>query len=225
MAGYLLTTRPPPQTRPESPSKPSRWRTSAPANTVHRCVAQIRRGTWSVIWRCKPCSTRSNPGATPWLNNETVARPVKRSSERVPITVPARITWKDASGAVRFASVMTRDISEAGVFVECEAGAAIPLYRLVHLQVERSVGVNRPAADAASRRPRAVGGVARGAVPPFDRHAVGLRAAVPGRSAGRCGAGRLDDARSAGGLIDGRCVLLLLLAVAFLLPVSRQPLP
>jgi hypothetical protein len=63
---------------------------------------------------------------------------VKRSSERVTITVPARITWKDASGAVRFASVTTRDISEAGVFVECEAGAAIPLYRLVHLQVERA---------------------------------------------------------------------------------------
>ncbi|MBY0495198.1 MAG: hypothetical protein K2Y23_13385 [Cyanobacteria bacterium] len=54
--------------------------------------------------------------------------------------MPARITWKDASGAVRFASVMTKDISEAGVFVECEAGAAIPLYRLVHLQVERSFG-------------------------------------------------------------------------------------
>jgi hypothetical protein len=33
---------------------------------------------------------------------------------------------------------MTRDVSEAGVFVECEAGAAIPLYRLVHLQVERN---------------------------------------------------------------------------------------
>jgi hypothetical protein len=28
------------------------------------------------------------------------------------------------------------------VFVECEAGAAIPLYRLVHLQVERGVGLN-----------------------------------------------------------------------------------
>ncbi len=52
--------------------------------------------------------------------------------------MPARLTWKDASGAVRFISVMTRDISEAGVFVECEAGAAIPLYRLVHMQVERS---------------------------------------------------------------------------------------
>jgi len=52
--------------------------------------------------------------------------------------VPARLTWKDASGAVRFISVTTRDVSEAGMFVECEAGAAIPLYRLVHLQVERS---------------------------------------------------------------------------------------
>lgn len=68
---------------------------------------------------------------------------VKRSSERLAITVPARITWKDASGAVRFASVVTRDISEAGVFVECEAGAAIPLYRLVHLQLERSAGLNQ----------------------------------------------------------------------------------
>jgi hypothetical protein len=65
---------------------------------------------------------------------------VNRSSPRLAITVPARITWKDASGAVRFASVTTRDVSEAGVFVECEAGAAIPLYRLVHLQLERSVG-------------------------------------------------------------------------------------
>ena len=62
----------------------------------------------------------------------------QRSSERLAISIPARITWKDASGAVRFASVMTRDVSDAGVFVECVAGAAIPLYRLVHLQVERS---------------------------------------------------------------------------------------
>src|SRR5687767_9024432 len=67
---------------------------------------------------------------------------MKRSSERVALTLPARITWKDASGAVRFASVMTRDVSEAGVFVECDAGAAIPLFRLVHLQIERSAGAN-----------------------------------------------------------------------------------
>jgi hypothetical protein len=66
----------------------------------------------------------------------------QRSSQRLTLSVPARITWKDASGAVRFASVMTRDISEAGVFVECDATAAIPLFRLVHLQVERSAAVN-----------------------------------------------------------------------------------
>ena len=63
---------------------------------------------------------------------------VQRSSERRALTLPARLTWKDASGAVRFISVTTRDVSEAGVFVDCEAGAAIPLHRLVHLQVERS---------------------------------------------------------------------------------------
>ena len=66
------------------------------------------------------------------------ARQSQRLTQRRSISVPARLTWKDASGAVRFASVMTRDVSDAGVFVECEAGAAIPLYRLVHLQVERS---------------------------------------------------------------------------------------
>ena len=44
---------------------------------------------------------------------------------------------------MRFASVMTKDVSEAGVFVECDAGAAIPLYRLVHLQVERSASTNQ----------------------------------------------------------------------------------
>lgn len=68
---------------------------------------------------------------------------VKRSSPRVPVNLPARITWKDASGAVRFASVTTRDVSDAGVFVECEAVAAIPLYRLVHLQIERTASANQ----------------------------------------------------------------------------------
>ena len=55
------------------------------------------------------------------------------------MALPARITWKDASGAVRFASVMTRDISDAGVFIEAEGAAAIPMYRLVHVQLERDV--------------------------------------------------------------------------------------
>jgi PilZ domain len=65
-------------------------------------------------------------------------RDSRRQASRLPVALAARLTWKDASGAVRFASVVTRDISEAGVFVECDAAAAIPLYRLVHLQIERS---------------------------------------------------------------------------------------
>ena len=72
------------------------------------------------------------------MANQRIGKASQRGSERRSLSVPARLTWKDASGAVRFASVMTRDISDAGVFVECDAAAAIPLFRLVHLQVERS---------------------------------------------------------------------------------------
>lgn len=72
----------------------------------------------------------------------THGAPVERPAQRLSITVPARITWKDASGAVRFASVVTRNVSDSGVFVECDAGAAIPLYRLVYLQLERNAGSN-----------------------------------------------------------------------------------
>ena len=42
---------------------------------------------------------------------------------------------------MRFVSVMTRDVSSAGVFVEADACAAIPLYRLVHVQLERDSAV------------------------------------------------------------------------------------
>lgn len=85
-----------------------------------------------------------NPGKR--HNPEFIAAPAQglgqaahRSSDRVTLSVPARITWKDASGAVRFASVKTRNVGRGGAFVECESGAAIPLHRLVHLQVEKSV--------------------------------------------------------------------------------------
>jgi hypothetical protein len=61
----------------------------------------------------------------------------KRASERHALAVPARLTWKDHRGATRFASVMTRDVSEQGVFVECPSPVSIPLYRLVQFQLER----------------------------------------------------------------------------------------
>jgi len=64
------------------------------------------------------------------------ARP-PRAAERVPLVIPARLTWKDQRGATRFASVVTRDVSEYGVFVECQSAISIPLYRLVQFQLER----------------------------------------------------------------------------------------
>jgi len=54
------------------------------------------------------------------------------------LAVPARLTWKDAGGAVRFTSVRTREVSETGVVVECDASVALPLYRLVHVQIEKT---------------------------------------------------------------------------------------
>ncbi len=61
----------------------------------------------------------------------------QRVSGRRPLAVPVRITWKDSRGATRFASAVTRDVSDLGVFVELQESLTIPLYRLVHFQVER----------------------------------------------------------------------------------------
>jgi len=63
----------------------------------------------------------------------------KRSSERRALTLPARLTWKDQRGATRFATVVTRNVSEFGVYVECQSAVSIPLFRLVQFQLEREV--------------------------------------------------------------------------------------
>jgi hypothetical protein len=60
-----------------------------------------------------------------------------RASERRRVAVPGQIVWKDARGATRMAPVVTRDVSEQGVSVECQISTAIPLYRLVYFQVDR----------------------------------------------------------------------------------------
>ena len=61
----------------------------------------------------------------------------KRSAERRNLAVPGQIVWKDGRGTTKLASVITRNVSEHGVAVECLNGAAIPLYRLVYFQVDR----------------------------------------------------------------------------------------
>jgi len=62
-----------------------------------------------------------------------------RAAERKPVTLPARLTWKDQRGTTRFASVVTRNVSEFGVYVECHSPVSIPLFRLVQFQLERDV--------------------------------------------------------------------------------------
>ena len=65
----------------------------------------------------------------------TTARP-QRIGNRRRVSIPGRLTWRDSSGTLRFVSVTTRDISDLDAFVECDRPASIPLYRLVHFQVE-----------------------------------------------------------------------------------------
>ena len=67
---------------------------------------------------------------------QTGCRP--RIGERRKIQVQGRLTWRDTAGALRFASVVTRDVSDMDAFVECQVPASIPLYRLVHFQIERT---------------------------------------------------------------------------------------
>ena len=60
-----------------------------------------------------------------------------RIGARRKVRVPGRLTWRDSSGTLRFVSVVTSDVSDLDAFVECQVPASIPLYRLVHFQIER----------------------------------------------------------------------------------------
>ena len=63
----------------------------------------------------------------------------KRSNDRRNVALAARLTWKDQRGTTRFAAVVTRNVSEYGVYVETQTPLSIPLYRLVQFQLERDV--------------------------------------------------------------------------------------
>jgi len=88
------------------------------------------------------------------------ARSEKRTSERRRVAVPGQIVWKDARGNTKLAAVMTRDVSEHGVAVECVNGAAIPLYRLVYFQVDRDAR-HTPELPEALRKPNVLSAIFR----------------------------------------------------------------
>ncbi|MDE3153754.1 MAG: hypothetical protein KGN76_01570 [Acidobacteriota bacterium] len=71
----------------------------------------------------------------------------RRNGTREPVALPGYLTWRDARGTTRFVGVRTRNISDFGVFVECETPAAIPLFRLVTLQLEGPTAQHRGIPD------------------------------------------------------------------------------
>ena len=84
---------------------------------------------------------------------KTRTTPNQRGAERTDINVPARLTWKDQRGMTRFASVIARNVSEFGVYVECQSAVSITPFRLVQFQLERDVrdGDGLPAALRSGR--------------------------------------------------------------------------
>jgi hypothetical protein len=76
------------------------------------------------------------------------------------MALPGQIIWKDTRGNTRLASVVTQDVSEYGVSVECLSGAAIPLYRLVYFQLDRDARLH-PDLPAALRKSNVLSAVFR----------------------------------------------------------------
>jgi hypothetical protein len=91
----------------------------------------------------------------------------QRTTERRSVAVPARLTWKDARGTTRFASVVARNVSDFGVYVECHSPVSIPLYRLVQVQLER--GGSESAIPAPLRQGRVLSAVYRVSPPSGSR--------------------------------------------------------
>jgi hypothetical protein len=84
----------------------------------------------------------------------------KRAAPRQTVALPARLTWKDQRGMTRFASVMMRDVSDTGAYVDCQTPVSIPLFRLVHLQLEREARDTEPL-PAAIRQGRILAAIYR----------------------------------------------------------------
>jgi len=104
----------------------------------------------------------------------------KRGTERRLVTLPARLMWKDQRGTPRFASVVTHDVSEYGVFVECQPSVSIPLYRLVQLQLERDGRDSDAVPDVLRSGSRGLSAVYRVSSPSRSggRHGLALRLMV-----------------------------------------------
>lgn len=126
--------------------------------------------------------TRSPKVSHAWPSHYIAPDSPKRSAERVEVTVPARLTWKDQRGTTRFASVVARNVSDIGVYVESQSPISIPLYRLVQFQLERD-GRDAKSVPASLRDGRALSAVYRVVAPAYSggQHGLALRLMVDPR--------------------------------------------
>ena len=96
-----------------------------------------------------------------------------RGTERRAVTLPARLTWKDQRGTTRFATVVTRNVSDFGVYVECQSPVSIPLFRLVQFQLERDGRDAQTLPDTLQQQGRVLSAVYR-VSPPSGSQPQGL---------------------------------------------------
>ncbi len=106
----------------------------------------------------------------------------KRAAERRAVSLPARLTWKDARGTMRFATGVARNVSDFGVYIECQTPVALPLYRIVQVQIERD-GTASTALPAALLRGRVLSAVYRISPPSMSkRQGIALRLMIDPRT-------------------------------------------
>ena len=115
------------------------------------------------------------------MTTQTMTTSNKRLVSRRAVNLPARLAWKDGRGVSRFASVVTRDVSDFGVFVECQSSLSIPMYRLVQFQLEPTVRQTLDVPESL-RQGRVLSAVYRVAhASKHARHGVALRLMVDPR--------------------------------------------
>jgi hypothetical protein len=128
----------------------------------------------------------------------------RRMADRMNVMLPARLTWKDQHGSDRFASVVTRDVSEFGVYVECPSPVSVSKFRLVQFQLERDARDVARLPDVL-RQGRLLSAVYR-VVPPTrsgGRQGLALRLMVDPRRHPHPGIEPLELVRASGVPTDG----------------------
>lgn len=106
-------------------------------------------------------------------SSPSIARtPDRRCLDRRAAALPGLLTWRDARGTTRFTSIVAREISDYGAFVECDSPTVIPLFRLVTLQLDQDAAGHPGIPDELRRAGKVLGAVYRRVMPKTEN---GLR--------------------------------------------------